>query len=58
MASKTKVVKIRQYTEFSHAVVSFFQIKENGNNMLFFGKSIMNITIKMNQMICSARFFS
>ena len=59
MVSKIKVVKIRQYTAFSCGVVSFFQIKENGKYVCvcvfyFFGKSVMNVTIKTNQMICSA----
>ena len=57
-ASKIKVVKIRQDTVFLHGVVSFFQIKENGKNVFFFGKSITNITIKTNHMICSATVFS
>ena len=57
MASKIKVVKIGQYTVFLHGVVSFFQIKENGKNVFFFVKSIMSVTIKSNQMICSAMFF-
>ena len=43
MASKIKVVKIRQYTVFSLGVVSFFQIKEIGKNVFFFGKSITNV---------------
>ena len=38
MASKIRVVKIRQYAVFPRGVVSFFQIKENGNNVFFFGK--------------------
>ena len=58
MASKIKVVQIGQYTVFPRGVLSFFQIKENGKNMLFFGKSITNVTIKSNQMICSTMFFS
>ena len=57
MALKIKIVKIRQYTVFPCGVVSFFQIKENGKNVFFFGKSITNITIKSNQMICSATVF-
>ena len=56
MASKTKVVKIRQYTVFPRGVVSFFQIKD-GNNVFFFGKSITIVTIETNQMICSATVF-
>ena len=48
MASKIKVVKIGQYTVFPRGVLSFFQIKENGKNMFFFGKSIMNVTIEWN----------
>ena len=39
MASKIKFVKIRQYTVFPRGV-SFFQIKENGNYVFFFSKSI------------------
>ena len=57
MASKIKVVKIVQYTVFPRGVVSFFQIKENGKNVLFFGKYITNVAIKSNQMICSATVF-
>ena len=38
MASKIKVVKIRQYTVFPHGVVSFFKIKKNDNNMFSFGQ--------------------
>ena len=48
MASKIKVVKIGQYTVFPRGVVSFFQIKENGKNVFFFGKSITNETIESN----------
>ena len=48
MASKIKVVKIGQYTVFPRGVVSLFQIKENGKNEFFFGKSITNITIESN----------
>ena len=48
MASKIEVVKIGQYNMFPCGVVSFFQIKENGKNMFFFGKSIMNVTIESN----------
>ena len=58
MASKIKVVKIGQYTVFPRGVVNFFQIKEDGKNVFFFGKSITNVTIKSNQMICSTMFFS
>ena len=36
MASKIKVVKIRQYTVFPRGVVSLFQIKENGKIVFFF----------------------
>ena len=57
MASKIEIVKIRQNAVFSRGVVSFFQIKENGKNVFFFGKSITNVTIKTNQMICSATVF-
>ena len=67
MASKIKVVKIGQYIVFPHGVVSFFKIKENGNDVFFFifffilfvcfGKSITHVTIKTNQVICGARFF-
>ena len=57
MASKIKVVKLGQYTVFPRDVVSFFQIKENGKNVFFFGKSITNVTIKSNQMICGATVF-
>ena len=57
MASKIKVVKIGQYTVFPRGVVSLFQIKENGKNVFFFGKSITNATIKSNEMICSATVF-
>ena len=46
MASKIKVVKTRQYTMFPRGVLSFFQIKENGKNVFFFGESITNVTIK------------
>ena len=38
-------------------VVSFFQTKEDGNNVFFFGKSITNVTIKLNQLTCSATAF-
>ena len=48
MASKIKVVKIGQYTVFPRGVVRFFQIKENGKNVFFFGKSITNETIESN----------
>ena len=58
MASKIKVAKIGQYTVLPRGVVSFFQIKENGKNVFFFGKSITNVTIESNQMICSATIFS
>ena len=58
MASKIKIVKIRQYTVFPRGVVSFFQIEENGQNVFFFGKSITNVTSKSNQMIGSATVFS
>ena len=59
MASKIKVVKIRQYTVFARGVVCFFfQIKEDGNNVSFlFAKSITNVINKMNQMIFSATVF-
>ena len=57
MASKIKVVKIGQYTVFPRGVVSLFQIKENGKNVFFFGKSITNVTTKSIQMICSATVF-
>ena len=57
MASKIKVVKIREYAVFPSGVVSFIQTKENGNSMLFFGKTITNVNIKTNQMICSAMVF-
>ena len=57
MASKIKVVKIGRYTVFPRGVVSFFQIKENGKNEFFLGESITNVTIKSNQMICSATVF-
>ena len=48
MASKIKVVRIGQYTVFPRGVVRFFQIKENGKNVFFFGKSITNIAIESN----------
>ena len=48
MASKIKVAKIGQYTVFPRGVVSLFQIKENGKNVFFFGKSITNETIESN----------
>ena len=53
-ASKIKVVKIGQYTVFPRGVVSFLQIKGNGKNVFFFGKSITNVTVKSNQAICRA----
>ena len=38
---KIEVIKIRQYTMFPCGVIcSFFQVKENGKNMFFFGKSV------------------
>ena len=48
MASKIKVVKIRQYTLFQRGDLSFFQIEKNGKNGFFFGKRITNVTIETN----------
>ena len=48
MALKIKVVKIGQYTVLPCGVINFFQIKENGKNVFFFGKSITNVTIESN----------
>ena len=36
LAPKINVVKIGRYTVFPRGAVSFFQIKENGKNVLFF----------------------
>ena len=57
MALKIMVIKIKWYTVFSRGVVSFLQITENVNNMFFSGKSITNVIIKTNEMICSAMGF-
>ena len=57
MASKIKIVKIGQYTVFPCGVVGFFQVKENGKNVFFFGKSITNYPVKLYQLICSATVF-
>ena len=52
---------LEQYTAFPCGVVSFFQIKENGNNVLFFFvffcKSFTFVAIKTNQVIRSASVF-
>ena len=52
MALKMKVVKVRQYAVFPHGVISVFQIKEDGNDLFFFGKSIMNVTIEPDDLQC------
>ena len=57
MASKIKVIKIRQYTVFPCGVVSFIKVKEDCNNMFFLGNRMRNVNIKTNQMICSAMVF-
>ena len=57
MASKIKIVEIRQYTVFPRGVVAFFQVKENGKNVFFFGKGITIETVKSYQLICSAMVF-
>ena len=68
MALKIKVANVRQCTVFPCGVVSFFQIKENGNSVLFllllfvclfvFGKSVTYVAIKTNQVICKCYGFS
>ena len=57
MASKIKIVKVGHYTVFPRGVVGFFQVKENSKNVLFFGKSITNESVKSYQLICSATVF-
>ena len=49
MASKIKVVKIREHTVFPQSVVCFFHIKENGNNVFFFCKSVTNVMFYENE---------
>ena len=44
MASK---IKIGQYTVFPCGVVGFFQVKENGKNMFFFGKKALRMKLSI-----------